>query len=604
MTARPREDSAPLRKRGGAERPDVAPPPVPRPDHWPGDVETVMLPPVKTKQHTNGRSPSDTADLGQPIAPDNPSASTRVFVLPLGKHGHAVSPFATPSARRTWVSRAVLAGILCLQAVLSLRMHNTAFEDEALYLYSGHMEIVHWLHGVSQQGNYAAVFSGAPVLYPVLGALADAVGGLAAARHVSLLAMLGSTALLYSMSRRLFNERVALCAAAMFSVTESAIFLGNFATYDAPAIFLLALAAWITVRTAPWRWPAYLFAAPVAALAVATKYAALLFVPTIAALTCLAALPYLGRRTLLRPAVFGIAVAGLLAAALQLAGHGYRQGISFTTTSRASGTTPTSTLLHMSLLWGGLPFAAALIGAVAYARRPRTEPNEIVAEPGGTLRRTVLGVVLVGTALLAPAEQIHLHTFVSLQKHIGFGLLFAAPMAGVGLVRIMGDHFRRVQLGIAVWAIALCLGMTQATQLYGDWPNSSQMVHDIALAAHPGAHYLVEAPEVPTYYLLGNPDAQPDQFTSTYYIGYADPQVGKFLTGDAGYVAALKAGYFQVVSYNYLTTPGVDQVLAKTLQTDPLYRLEAVIPNATDSVFTYVWVRTSTRKTAPATGRR
>jgi 4-amino-4-deoxy-L-arabinose transferase-like glycosyltransferase len=565
-----------------------------------------MLPPVKPKPDADGRGKSGTAELGEPIAADRPAASTRVLFLPLGKHGQAVSPFTMPSARRTWISRAVLGAILCLQAAMSLRMHNTAFEDEALYLYSGHMEIVHWLHSVSQQGNYASYFSGAPVLYPVLGALADAVGGLAAARHVSLLAMLGCTALLYSMSRRLFNERVALCAAALFSVTESAIFLGNFATYDAPALFLLALAAWIVVRTAARRWPVYLLAAPLAALAVATKYAALLFVPTIAALAALAALPYLGRRALVRPAAFGLVVAALLAGALHLAGRAYIQGISFSTTNRSSGTTPTSTLLHESLLWGGLPFAVAVIGAVAYARRPRTEPDEIIAEPGGTLRRTALGLVLAGTALLAPAEQIHLHTSVSLQKHIGFGLLFAAPMAGVGLVRLMGDHFRRVQLGIAVWAVALTLGMTQARDLYSGWTNSSQMVHDIALAARPGAHYLVEVPEVPIYYLMGNPDAQPDQFTSTYNIGYADSQEGKFLTGDAGYVAAIQAGYFRVVSYNYQTTPAVDKVLAGTLEADPSYKLEAVIPSATDSVFQYVWVYTGPPARGPArpTGRR
>jgi 4-amino-4-deoxy-L-arabinose transferase-like glycosyltransferase len=562
-----------------------------------------MLPPVKPKPEGGGRGPSDTADLREPVEADNPPASTRVLFLPLGKHGHTASPFSVPSARRTWVSRAVLGAILCLQAILSLRLHNTAFEDEALYLYSGHMEIVHWLHGVSQQGNYASYFSGAPVLYPVLGALADAVGGLAAARCLSLLAMLGSTALLYSMSRRLFNERVALCAAALFSVTESAIFLGNFATYDAPTIFLLALAAWIVVRTAARRWPVYLLAAPLAALAVATKYASLLFVPTIAALAALAALPYLGRRALVRPAAFGLVVAAILAAALHLAGRAYMQGISFSTTDRASGTTPTSTLLHESLLWGGVPFAVAVIGAVAYARRPRTEPDEIIAEPGGTLRRTALGVVLAGTALLAPAEQIHLHTLVSLQKHIGFGLFFAAPMAGVGLVRLMGDHFRRVQLGIAVWAVALTLGLTQARDLYSGWTNSSQMVHDIALAARPGAHYLVEVPEVPIYYLMGNPDAQPDQFTSTYNIGYADSKEGKFLTGNAGYVAAIQAGYFRLVSYNYQTTPGVDQVIAQTLQNDPAYKLEAVIPNATDSVFQYVWVYAGTPKSKPAPGR-
>ena len=70
--------------------------------------------------------------------------------------------------------------------------------------------------------------------------LADSIGGLAAARAVSLLAMLTTTGLLYSLTRRLFNERVGLCATVIFSVTESALFLGNLATYDAPALCLLA----------------------------------------------------------------------------------------------------------------------------------------------------------------------------------------------------------------------------------------------------------------------------------------------------------------------------------------------------------------------------
>jgi len=595
MSAPPKDPPSP-RRHGRADR-GPEPAPIPRPSHWPDVVETVMLPSVEPEDQTEG-APGGPKTNGGPAGADHPAASTRVLRLPLARNRQGATPVLGPTARRTWISRAVLSAFLILQALLSLRLRNTAFEDEALYLYSGHMEIVHWLHGVSAQGNYASYFSGAPVLYPALGALADAVGGLAGARHLSLLAMLGSTALLYSMSRRLFNERVALCAAALFSVTESAIFLGNFATYDAPTIFLLALAAWIVVRTAARRWPVYLLAAPLAALAVATKYAALLFVPTIAALAALAALPYLGRRALLRPAAFGLVVAALLAGALRLAGRAYMQGISFSTTNRASGTTPTATLLHESLLWGGVPFAVAVIGAVAYARRPRTEPDEIIAEPGGTLRRTALGVVLAGTALLAPAEQIHLHTLVSLQKHIGFGLFFAAPMAGVGLVRIMGDHFRRVQLGIAVWAVALTLGMTQARDLYGGWTNSTQMVRDIALAARPGAQYLVEVPEVPIYYLMGNPDAQPDQFTSTYNIGYVSH--GRYLTGDAGYVAAIRAGYFRVVTYNGLTTPAVDKVLADTLESDPAYKLQAVIPDATDSAFQYVWVYTGAPATAPA----
>ena len=86
----------------------------------------------------------------------------------------------TPNRRTTMISRLVLLAILCLQAVLSLRLHNTAFEDESLYLYSGHMELEHLLHGSALHGDFASYFSGSPVLYPVVAAALDQVGGLAA----------------------------------------------------------------------------------------------------------------------------------------------------------------------------------------------------------------------------------------------------------------------------------------------------------------------------------------------------------------------------------------------------------------------------------------
>ncbi len=525
-------------------------------------------------------------------AKDDPAKGTRVLVMPRGRHSAGPVRFGGPSRRRTWVSRAVLLSILCVQAALSLRMQNTAFEDEALYLYTGHLEIAHWLHGAALQGNYSSYFSGAPVLYPVLGAAADGLGGLAAARVVSLVAMLTTTALLYSLTRRLFNERVGLCAAVIFSVTESAIFLGHLATYDAPALCLIALASWITVRTAAFQWPVYLLAAPLVALAVAAKYAALLFVPAIVVLCGVAAWPERGRRALIPPVALTALTAGLLGGALLLAGPANTHALESTTTARVQGTTRAIVLLRDCLLWGGLPFALALIGAVAYAIRPRTEPGEEIAPPGGRFRRTALGVVLTGTALLAPADQIHLHTYVSLQKHIGFGLFFAAPMAGLGLARIVGDHFRRAQVGIAIWGAALLLGMVQADELFMAWPNSSLLVQEMTRYLKPGAHYLVEADEVPIYYLRRDRDAQPGQFTSTYVISYTNKE-GRTLTGPTGFAAAVKAGYFRMVAYDGTITPAVDKVLARTLEADSSYRLVATIPE-TDSFGSgtcYVWAR-------------
>lgn len=498
----------------------------------------------------------------------------------------------TPSRRVTRISRLVLLAILCLQAVMSLRLHNSAFEDEATYLYAGHMELEHLLHGSAPQGDYASYFSGSPVLYPVAAAALDQVGGLAAARALSLVEMLMTTALLYSLTRRLFNERSGLCAAALFAVTESTIFLGNFATYDATCLSLLAGAAWIMVRTASCRWPAFLIAAPLAALAVGVKYAGLLFVPTIALLPVLAGWPERGRRVLLYPVGFGVAVAGILLAALRLGGPAYMAALQTTTTNRVQGATAVSTILRESLQWGGVLFAAAVFGGLAYVRRVRTDPDEKIAPAGGPVRRAALGAVLTGTALLAPAYQAHLHTDVSFLKHIGFGLFFAAPMAGFGLARLMGDYFRRPQFGVAVWSLALVVGLVQSNTLYHEWPSSGSFVSAFSKYLQPGAMYMVEVPEVPIYYLMGRPDAQPDQFISTYYLAIRDSK-GQVLTGPAAYTAAVEGGYFQVIAYNGDVTPATDAAIATALKASHSYYLAATVHlgDAFGPVDYYIWVK-------------
>jgi hypothetical protein len=96
--------------------------------------------------------------------------------------------------------------------------------------------------------------------------------------------------------------------------------------------------------------------------------------------------------------------------------------------------------------------------------------------------------------------------------------------------------------------------------------------------------------EVPIYYLRRHGDAQPGQFTSTYFISYTGPQ-GQPLGGNAGFAAAIKAGYFKVVAYSGQVTPGVDNVLARALRSDPDYRLAAQITNGNGTVLYYVWVR-------------
>ncbi|MCZ0985873.1 glycosyltransferase family 39 protein [Streptomyces diastatochromogenes] len=501
---------------------------------------------------------------------------------------------ADTGRRRRMVGRVLLAVILLVQAALSLRLANSAFEDEALYVYAGHVEIGHLFYGAPDYGGFDSYFSGAPVLYPVLAAAVDSVLGLAGVRALSLLFMLTATACLYGLTRRLFNERAGLCAGALFAVSMPTLFLGHFATYDALAVCLLALTAWLLVVVAPRHW---LLAVPVglvAALAVAVKYASALFLPTLVLLFVLAAYRHHHvRRSLLRGALFSVATIGALLGGL--AASGYLTAIQSTTTARPRG--------HARLAdppghhpLGGLLIAVALVGTVTYARTARLSeiPGWRRAVPGRRWR-TCLGVLLTGTALLAPAYQIHLQTETSLQKHIGFGLFFAAPMAGVGITRLMGAHFKFPQWAIAIGVVALTLGLSQSAAYFGSWPDTRYLIPQLSYTVRPGQHWLGDPKEGPVYYLSRERRSSYQDWTSFFFIDYKAPD-GRHLSGVPGYRAAVRAGYFDGVVLNYSGgLPAAQEAVRQEMRTSGRYRLTSSLPYRTSTGGGHfeIWVRQS-----------
>ena len=487
----------------------------------------------------------------------------------------------TRPQRPAWLVRIPLLCLLLLQAVLSLRLHNSAFQDEALYLYSGHRELDLWLHHTPTYDNYASYFSGAPFLYPVLGALADSVAGLAGARALSLLFMLGTTVLLHGLTRRLFGRPAALLAAVVFALSAPVLFLGRLATYDAMALALLAVAAWTAVRTARLHWSTAVLAGLPLALAGATKYAALLFAPTVVVLVVLAAVPERNWwRALLRGLLSVATAVGGAALVLMLAGHTFLVGVRTTTTARVAGTDSTGLLLKLSFEYGGLVLVLAVLGTVLL----------IGAGSGSTrLTRVLLGTVLTGTALLAPAYQIHLHTLTSLHKHVGFGLFFAAPVAGYGLARIaaVGRYSpRRLGLTLGVCLLAAELGMQQSVQLFRQWPDSSTLEQVLRTQVRPvTGRYLAEESEVPRYYLSDL--VQPYQWSGTYFFGYTDKK-GTYLTGVPAYRAAITDHYFDLVVLRYGPTAGLDRQIDSALSQGQGYTLVATV-NADSSYGQGTW---------------
>src|SRR5580692_11242542 len=135
------------------------------------------------------------AAWGPPEGPgwrERPAPGAEVWVTQ-GRGGPPAPPEAMPVARRRGSRRRqrepklriagplLLLVVLAVQAALSVRLvrADTAFDDEATSLWAGHLEWAHWLHGTSIP-QFPKYFSGAPVIYPPLGAVADSLGGLAA----------------------------------------------------------------------------------------------------------------------------------------------------------------------------------------------------------------------------------------------------------------------------------------------------------------------------------------------------------------------------------------------------------------------------------------
>ncbi len=367
-----------------------------------------------------------------------------------------------------------LAAVLVVQLILSLRLvrADTAFQDEAAYLWAGHLEWAHWLHGASIP-PFASYFSGAPVIYPPLGALADSIGGLTAARILSLAFMLGATALLWSVTHRLFGRQAAFFAAALFAVLGSTQHLGAFATYDALAVFLLALAAWLVVRAGdrPEATGWMVAIGVVLAIANAAAYSSALFDVVVILLVLLIALPELGAKQAVKRALTVLVVVGvLLTAGLLIGGSTYLHGVDSTVLARVPGGASALTVLGDTWSWAGIVIVAALCGVVV----------SWVSRAGRA--RTWLLAVLAAAALLGPLDQARLHTAASLNKHVGLGAWFAAIAAGYAIDKLItaapAGSTRTVTCAACVIALAfpVSLGASQSRVFSSDWPNSKDFI--------------------------------------------------------------------------------------------------------------------------------
>jgi hypothetical protein len=483
--------------------------------------------------------------------------------------------------------------VLIIQVALCCHLiwANTAYQDEALYLVTGHLEWSRWLHGTSI-AQFQTYFSGSPVIYPPIGAAADALGGLAAARALSMCFMLAATTALHGVTKRIFSRSAAAFAAGLFGGVGATQYLGAFATYDALALSMLATATWLGIRAverhSPIRLVLLILAGLVLALADATKYATMLFDPAAILTVMFFAWQRLGRRGGI-DAGFSMSWATIMAGgtALALGGNSYWQGITFTTLTRASGTTPPATVLLVSLGWAGIVAVLATIGAAT-----------VMCTFRGWVYRA-LAITLAVVVWFAPAEQARISTFTSLFKHIGFGEWFGAILAGFALASIT-SAVPRVKVDAALraaWAAVAAsavIGFMLATNQFTTWPNTSDLIgvlrplmkgdQHAVLAADNGnviAYYLPQREAASREYFIDKQAQWQPTFNGDDFH-YRDPSTGVTVSGKKGYNLAVKNGYFTIITLsNYRAWQSADEIIRADIARNNDYRLMASIPYET-----------------------
>lgn len=476
---------------------------------------------------------------------------------------------------------------LATQAVVSVAtLHNTAFQDEALYLYAGRQLFRYWMGGPVPLDHYAFYFSGYPGVYPVIGGILDMIGGLELARSFSLLCMLGVNVIIYVITQKLFQRPAAIFASAIYASLGTVLFVGRLATFDAMCLFLIALATAFALQTSASRRPwLSLMIGPLLALSILSKYAAMLFTLPVLALLVLCSIVFLGWwRMLLR---LTIAVATLLISlvvAYQVIDKAAFHAIAGSTTDRVALIQKPPLVLFIHVLYmGGIVYAAALVGLVLVFLYHR--------------RFFLIALLLFGSSWLMPAYHIYKQEAVSLDKHMAFSLFFAAPLAGYALVWLSGYMGRTVShargrywlAGLAVVLLVFSLGVQQSQSLYTEWANTSGLRYALYTQLRDGSgRILAEDIEV-TRYDAENITEQ-WQWNGVNYFYYVNAARQNFL-GDPALMQAIDARYFAIVELSFNYQPAEALFIARQMAISRNYDLIDIIPfqNSFGTGHFYLW---------------
>ncbi|MGH3232705.1 MAG: ArnT family glycosyltransferase [Streptosporangiaceae bacterium] len=492
--------------------------------------------------------------------------------------------------------------ILAAQAALTIRLIPTgiASHDESGYIYAGHQLIHEFWHGGGSP-YYETYFSGAPVIYPVLAAMVDHLGGLVAVRLMSTFFMLTATALSFATARRLFGYFPGIISAGLFAGLGLTQDLGAYATYDAMAIMIVAAAAYCAVRSADSSF--WLLAVPAVILAAnATKYATFLFDPVVIALAATQAGTW--QAAAKRFFVLSLAVVSVLVFCVFLAGAAYLKGILFTTLARPAGEQsiigatrqPVGVITAETWDWVGVILA---LGVVALILTVCTRQNG---------ERTAVVTTLVVAGMLVTFEALRLHSDESMRKHDDYGAWFTCVAAGYSVAYLVqlikARHLRHVGVVLALGGVAMSgahyTALAASTYEAGrnseiSWPSAKLLPFFATMRpylTHPGGRFLVGGVVEDQLPYADHITIPWYDYVNDVYFKYPIPGRGgdasgqvpgpactslgprcTYLEGEQAYQAAIWAGWFAVISLVGNHGIALDTVIHQAVTHTPGYVL-------------------------------
>ena len=297
--------------------------------------------------------------------------------------------------------------------------------------------------------------------------------------------MLIATVLLYLTASRLIGRRGALFAAALWAFSEPAMRL-TFATFDPLSVLLIALSAWLIVQAGCRRRRGEFVAAAALALALAnvTAYSGIVIDPVVIAFAFLAWRTRMGPQQSLSCAAWLVGAWALCFGLLMTFSHSWPGLFSTMFTQSTGGYQGVSSILNEIWGYSGLIIGLAVIGAVVTLQSERRNHAALL---GGTCFAAYL------------VMQFHDQTSWTIDKHLAYGIWFAAIAAGFTcskLIRWFPGASRQLALLCCVVALVYPAASSwqSAWERYHAWPDAGAFISAFKPVAAE-SHGLLYVPE-------------------------------------------------------------------------------------------------------------